>query len=408
MEMDWRGQYRISFSYRFTIAQDHKLKIVKLTKDSMWCSLGNTNSIHYRLDSLPITSLPITTVAGNGSRGYNGDGIPALNASLGWAISTCTDSKGNLYIADENNRIRKVETATGLISTIAGDRGAGFSGDGGNVKDAQINGPWDLNINAAGDIVFLDYYNKCVRKISVATGIITTIAGKQYTGGYPPFNGDGGAATEAKLFNPCSMAMDAAGNIYISDNGFNRIRKVDASNGIITTIAGNGTLGYSGDNGPAVDASIRAGWITVDRAGENLYLGDGHRVRKVSLTSGIITTIAGTGTIGYSGEGVPALEAKICFIIGIAVDAGGNVYVGQGQYGQSMQLHRVLKISASDKKVYTYVGNGGSFMNPLGTYPGDGPHATAYVVAYPRALHVDVLGNLYLADYSNRIRKISK
>ena len=260
----------------------------------------------------------ITTIAGNGDAGFSGDGGPATNASLNDPGGTAIDSSGNLYIADgSNSRIREV--SGGRITTVAGNGGIGFSGDGGPATGAMLNSPQAVAVDSFGNLYIADYDNQRIRKVSAGT--ITTVAGNGIAG----FSGDGGPATSASLFRPVAVAVDSAGNLYIADQGNNRIRQV--SNGIITTVAGNGNAVFSGDGGPATTASLDfPSGVAVDSAG-NLYIADlgNERVREVS--GGTITTIAGNGNAGFSGDGGLAISASLSNPNEVALDAGGNVFI---------------------------------------------------------------------------------
>ncbi|MDL1963726.1 MAG: hypothetical protein LWW98_05190, partial [Deltaproteobacteria bacterium] len=271
----------------------------------------------------------IETVAGDETWGYSGDGGPAAQAKLYYPHGVAVDASGSIYIADaRNHRIRKVDTS-GIITTVAGNGTWGYSGDGGPAAQAKLRYPSGVAVDASGNIYIADTYNNRIRKVDTS-GIITTVAGNGTWG----YSGDGGPAAQAKLRYPCSMAVDASGNIYIAERYYNseelysyRIRKVDTS-GIITTVAGDGTRGYSGDGGPAAQAKLNYSFgVAVDASG-NLYIADtrNHCIRKVD-TSGIITTVAGDGTWGYSGDGGPAAQAKLCSPYGVAVDASGNLYI---------------------------------------------------------------------------------
>ncbi|MDP3261205.1 MAG: RHS repeat-associated core domain-containing protein [Thermodesulfovibrionales bacterium] len=274
------------------------------------------------------------TVAG-GRSGFSGDGGPATEAGLYYPYVVAVDSTGNIYIADySNQRIRKVDTS-GIITTVAGNGQLGFSGDGGPATQAMLNGPYGLAVDNAGNIYIVDYYNYRIRKVDTG-GIITTVAGNGQRG----FSGDGGPAIQAKLNNPHSVEVDSLGNIYIADYGNNRIRKIDTS-GIITTVAGNGQQGFSGDGTLATQAKL--GYptdIAVDSVG-NIYFIDNtnNRIRKVD-TSGIITTVAGNGKSYGNIEGVPATEASLSGITGIAVDTLGNIYLADSYYNK-----RIWKVS---------------------------------------------------------------
>ena len=270
-------------------------------------------------------------VAGNpGSAACVGDGVPALDAMLLYPHGICLDSAGNLYIAGCNS-IRKVDT-DGIITTVVGNMTAGYSGDGGPAIDATLNGPTDLVIDAAGNLYIADNWNFCIRKVDT-NGIITTVAGG---GDWQNGIGDGGPATKAYVQNPDAISMDLNGNLYIVE--WQRIRKVDTS-GIITTVAGNGMPGYSGDGGPATQASFDSPEdIYVDSTG-NLYIADtgNHRIRKVD-TNGIITTEAGNGKDGFSGDNGPARKANLFYPTGIFLDPTGDLYIAD------TNNHRIRKV----------------------------------------------------------------
>lgn len=258
-------------------------------------------------------------VAGNGSAGFGGDNGPAAKAQLRNPTGVAVDAGGNLYIADtDNNRVRKV--SGGVITTVAG--GGNMLGDNGQATKAQLHNPTGVAVDAAGNVYIADSGDNRVRKVN-AKGIISTVAG---TGSpTPSYGGDNGAATSAQLNNPYGVAVDAAGNLYIAELGDDRIRKVTGS--VITTVVGNGTEGFGGDNGPATSAKLCNPYeVAVDAAG-SLYIADfcNARIRKVA--NGTITTIAGAGTGGFAGDKGPAGEAQLTIPEGVAVDAAGRVFI---------------------------------------------------------------------------------
>jgi PKD repeat protein len=263
----------------------------------------------------------ITTIAGTGVAGYSGDGGQATSTQLNFPLGVTVDAQGNVFVADtSNNRIRKI--SGGIITTIAGTGTAGFAGDGGQATSAQLNVPGGVAVDAQGNVYIADEDNHRVRKIS--GGIITTIAGNGVAG----YSGDGGQATSAQLNFPHGVTVDAQGNVFIVDTDNNRVRKVDSA-GNITTVAGNGTAGFAGDGGQATSAELNfPRQVAVDAQG-NLYIADtvNHRVRKVS--GGIITTFAGNGVAGFSGDGGQATSAQLNFPRGVALDGAGNLYISE-------------------------------------------------------------------------------
>ncbi len=291
----------------------------------------------------------ISTFVGNGTSGYSGDGGQATAAELSDPTLLAFDAIGNLYIADRaNGLIRKITTA-GVISTVAGNGTLGYSGDGGQAILAELNAPTGIAIDVFGNLYIADDQNSRIRKVNTA-GIITTIAGNGTMG----FSGDGGQATAAELSDPWGIIFDAAGNLYITDAGTSVIRKVNTA-GIISTVAGNGTIGFSGDGGQATATELNQPVGIILDASGNLYFADNQnsRIRMIN-TSGIISTIVGNGTAGYSGDGGQATSAKINRPWGITFDAVGNLYIADEgnnvvrkvtNVGQGMGIEQVVNIN---------------------------------------------------------------
>jgi uncharacterized protein (TIGR03437 family) len=334
----------------------------------------------------------ISTVAGDGAAGYSGDGGFAPQAKINDPRGVALDAQGNLYIADfANNRVRKV-TPGGIITTVAGTGTAGYSGDGGPATAAALNGPIRVALDSSGNLFIADTYNYRARKVAAATGIITTVAGNgsatysglggpavdasidglgdvepdtagnlfitsgsfilkvdtsgtltQFAGnGVQGFAGDGGPATQAELGGAVCAKPDSSGNLFITDQGSNRIREV--SNGIITTVAGNGVNGFGGDGGLATAASLSAPACTsVDAAG-NLYIADnGNNRIRVVLAGGVIETVAGNGIAGFAGDGGPALSAEMSGPHGVAITSSGAVYFADDSNERIRMLTPVLQ-----------------------------------------------------------------
>ena len=332
----------------------------------------------------------ITTVAGNGGSGFSGETGDATSAGLVLPYSVAVDSIGNLWIADAgSNRVRKV-TIDGIIATFAGGGTEGFGGDGGSATDAQLLLPVGIALDGAGNLLIADSNNNRVRRVTPA-GIISTVAGNGAAG----FGGDGGTAVAAQLFLPYGVAMDVAGNLFIADTANNRVRKV-TPDGIISIVAGNGTEGSFGDGGLATFAELffPAG-VAVDRAG-NLLIADtgNNRIRKVT-PDGFITTVAGNGTAGFSGDAGAATSAQLTLPNAIAVDSAGNLFIADT--GNNC----IRKVTPAGI-ITTVAGNG------TAGFGGDGRAATSAQLDSPSGIAIDGTGNLFIADSNNeRIRKVT-
>lgn len=331
----------------------------------------------------------ITAVAGSGFSGFAGDGGPATSAILSNPSNVAVAADGSVYVADSGNqRIRKID-ASGIITTVAGTGSAGFGGDGDAADAAQLNSPRGLAFDAAGNLFIADASNQRIRKVDAATHIITTVAGTGTSG----LAGDGGDATAAQLSNPYDVGFDSHGNLYIADGSNERVRKVD-TNGIITTVAGGGRNG-DGDGGSATDASF----LFVDGIGigpdDALYFVDETlgKVHKVDA-AGILTTVAGNGKGGYCCDGGPATGAPLPDPYGIAVGAGNEVYIADQQNA------RIRKVRV-DGSIATVAGTGSILFS------GDGGPAISAGLYGPKDVTADAAGNLYIVDTLNhRIRKV--
>ena len=322
-------------------------------------------------------------IAGNGTGGFAGDGGPASNAFMIQPTALAVAPNGNLFIADlGNNRIRQVDP-NGIITTVAGN---GYLPSPGSVAtNAGLNYPYGVALDSSGNVYIADTYNQIIRKVT-PSGAISTVAG---TYSVSSFGGDGFYATSAFLNYPNSVAVDNSGNVYIADTSNQRIRKVTASTGRISTIAGNGTAGYSGDGSSATSAKINnPNAVCLDTNG-NIYIADtgNHCIRKI--TNGVISTVAGNGNLGFSGDGGYALSATLAFPTGITADAFGNLYITDAS-------QRVRKVAAN-----------GIITTVAGTNLNDGSLAGNATLNVPAQVAQDATGNFYIADCANhRIRKM--
>ena len=262
----------------------------------------------------------VTTVTGNGVFGNLGDNGPASAAELGSPQALAFDATGNLFISSGDAQTVREIQKNGTIVTYAGGNTGGFSGDNGPAIKAQLFKPWGLATDAAGNLYIADSGNNRIRRVDTS-GTITTYAGTGTAG----FSGDNGPALQAELFSPLQLAFDAKGNLYISDSGNYRVRMITPA-GVITTVAGNGAAGGAGDGGSALNAQLEPWGIAVDSSA-NLYIANPERIRKVDVTTRIITTIAGTGALGFSGDNGPATSAEMSGVTYLALDASGNLYV---------------------------------------------------------------------------------
>ncbi len=392
----------------------------------------------------------ITTVAGNGFPTFSGDGGPATSASLNDPSGVAVDDlTGNLFIADEGNaRVRGVDSTTGIITTVAGNGFPTFSGDGGLATSASLNRPRGVAVDRAGNLFIADEFNHRIRRVDRATGIITTVAGD----GRAFFTGDGGPATSAGVAFPTGVAVDGAGNLFIADNGNARVRRVDSGSGIITTVAGNGLFAIICENCPATSTGVVPLAVALDGAG-NFFIADeassGSRVRRVN-SAGIITTVAGNGLRGFSGDGGLGTSASLNGPNGVAVDGAGNLFIADFNNNRIRQVDGLgIITTVVGNGVGDFSGDGGpptsaSLMLPRGVavtssgnlyigdtrnhrvrlvqgagnistvagngvrgFSGDDGPATSASLNDPTGVDVDFLGNLFIADTgTHRIRRV--
>lgn len=337
----------------------------------------------------------IDTVAGDGAWIYSQDGVSATLAPIFLPKGIVVDTAGNLFLSDSsNNRIRRVDATTGMISTIAGIGPSGYSGDGGLATQAMISNPAGIVMDGAGNLYIADMGNHAIRRIDAASGMISTIAGTLGAKGY---SGDGSAAASAKLSLPEGLAFDSAQNLYIADTGNNVIRRVSAATGLISTVVGTGIAGFSGDGGAAISAQLNTPWSLTFGADGSFYIADltNNVVRKVG-TDGKIATVAGNATLGYSGDGGVATSAQLNAPASIVFDPAGNMYIADSGN------NRVRKVYFSTQIIQTISGTSSD------QFAGDTGPATLASFYGPYALYMDQSGNLFVADmFHNRIRRIS-
>ena len=337
----------------------------------------------------------IVTIAGNSTRGFSGDGELAIHATLDSPDGICVDKLGNVIVVDAgNSRIRKIDRNTGIISTIIGTDSFGYNGDNIAATNARLFIPEDVAIDTAGNLYIADAGNYRVRKINFITSEIITIAGDGSVGS----GGDGGLATNAQLSDISGVCLDKIGNVYIADLDNYKVRKVDVGTGIISTIAGTGVSGYSGDAGMATNAQLSGPvQVYVDTSGNVLFCDHlNNVVRKIIVSTGMISTIAGSssGLGGYSGDNGPATDALLSDPIGVYVDKQNNIFIAE--YGNGT----IRRIDGATGIISTVAGCG---------IPGfsveDGIATSVELV--PEDMAFDNSGTMYIADYgNNRIRKM--
>src|SRR6266513_2910767 len=349
------------------------------------------------------TAGKIRVVAGSGVQNFNGNGGPAKNASRDMSVDNvpneiAVDRNGDIFFVDKfNNQIRRVDVSTGAITTFAGSgtggySSGGYSGDGGPATSASLNLPGEIAFDTNGNLFIADSQNGRIRRVDASTGMITTVAGN---GGFT-FSGDGGPATAAALNHPGGVAVDTNGNLFITDLYNHRVRRVDASTGIITTFAGNGESGFSGDGGLATNAGMAPAGVAIDSSG-NLVIADANsrRIRRIDISTNIITTLAGDGELRFYGDGGSALDASLYVPQGLTADPSGNLLA------YDTNNRRIRRIDASTGKITTVAGGG----NPADGL-GDGGLATQATFS-GSGLTADAHGNIFITDWGNfRVRRV--
>ncbi|MGH9869741.1 MAG: hypothetical protein ACREAA_16455 [Candidatus Polarisedimenticolia bacterium] len=347
-----------------------------------------------RIYQVDVSTGAVTHLAG--VSGSAGDGGPAIGAVFNGPNAVAMDPAGNLFVSDAaGNRIRRVLAATGIIEVVAG---GGTGGDGSPALSARVRFATAVAVDATGNLFISETggdigcgVSHRVRRVDATTGIITTYAGN----GVGDFSGDGGPATSASLYGPMGMAFDSAGNLFIADSANGRVRRVEAATGIITTVAGGGA---GGDGAPATDAHLSAPFAVAFDPADNLFIAEpgAHRVRRVDAATGIITTVAGSGVAGYGGDGGPAVMARLNLPFSVAVDASGHLFIAD------RNNDRIRQVDLATGIITSLVGDAGP------GFGGDTGPASAAQIDAPHALALGPDGSLYVADnQNNRVRRLS-
>jgi sugar lactone lactonase YvrE len=352
----------------------------------------------------------VTTVAGRSPAGFSGDGGPAAEAQMHEPRMMTFAPSGDMYIADTFNQlIRKVDTA-GTITTAAGkftgfvprdeaDCAPNFSGEGGPATEATLSCPHSVAVDTAGNVYIADSANHVIRKVDPSSGTIVTVAGQ---GGTVGDSGDGGPGTEARIQGPKGIVLDGRGGLLIADSGNDRVKRLDLASGIITLVAGTGDPGGAGDGGPATDAQLVEPRTLAIGPDGSVYIAEprAHRVRRVD-PQGVISTFAGTGRAGFSGDGGPAGRAQLNFPRGVGTDAAGNLFIADSLN------QRIRRVDAAGM-ITTVAGRGTACYFSPSNSCGDGGPPLEAGFATPRAVEATATGDLYVADtFNERIRRVT-
>ena len=318
----------------------------------------------------------IETIAGTGKRGKTGDGGPAREATFVRPVGIAIDPKGNLYIADTGgHQIRKIDVS-GIITTVAGNGQCCFSGDGLDAINANLTPPYGITQDRNGNLYIADRGNHRIRRVGASSKIMTTVAGNGRRG----FSGDAGDALKASLNNPTSVAISYDGSIFIADQGNHRIRKVDIRTGVITTVVGASELLLAGGDGSKTDTQLRfpTGIAWEDGTG-NIYISDteNHRVLVFEVSTERIEVMVGTGTFGFSGDGLQATQAELASPTSLAIDSNGDLYIAD------TKNHRIRKVDRNTGIISTVAGNGGV------SHMGDGGPATQASLHFPSGISIN-------------------
>ncbi|MDA0205911.1 MAG: hypothetical protein O3A53_11000 [Acidobacteria bacterium] len=340
-----------------------------------------------------LSAAQVETIAGTGVSGMAGDNGPALASQVGNPYGLTIGPDGALYVGEINtHRVRRIDMATGRITTVAGTGEKGYSGDGGPATQAQLNEPYEVRFDAAGDLYFVSMQNAVIRKVDRSTGIITTVAGT----GVPGFSGDGGPAAQAQFDQPHSIAFDSRGDLYVADIRNFRIRKIDMKTGVISTFSGTGENTTSPDGSAIQGASFNEPrTMDFDDKGDMyLALRRGNAVYRIDIKTLTMHHLAGTGESGYEGDGGPAKQAKLSGPKGIAIGPDGGVYIAD------TESHTIRRIDQATGIITTVLGTGvraeGSDGDPL-----------QCGLARPHSVYVGSDGTIYVGDSENhRIRRL--